>query len=179
MLNHYEILGISTEANLTEIKIAFRKLAKLYHPDKNTSGIEHFAKILKAYETLSNPTSKASYDFKLNYHQKYITDYTKASIKIFTFNEQELKRRQYYNDYIKKHEKKYEQQSTTKQNKTNYNEYKYILFATPLAVLLFLMVIMLATPNRNEVDKKKINTLTNNDSIKKTLNELQQYDKKN
>jgi curved DNA-binding protein CbpA len=172
--NYYEILGLSPQANLSEIKIAFRKLAKLYHPDKNPNGIEHFTKILKAYEILSNHNLKSSYDYKLTYHQQHSTVYTpKSSEKQFTFSEQELKRRQYYNEHIKKHAKKYKQQNVEAQLKTNYNEYKYILFATPLAVLLFLLVVSLATPNggapqnSNNIAKNLKDTLKNN------------YDKKN
>lgn len=174
MQNYYEILGVSHQANLTEIKIAFRNLAKLYHPDKNPNGIEHFTKILRAYEILSNPNLKSSYDYKLNYHQQHSIIYTaKSSEKQFTFSEQELKRRQYYNEHIKKHAKKYKQQNVEEQLKTNYNEYKYILFATPLAVLLFLLVVSLATPNSSLHQNTTNATKNLNDTLKKM------YDKKN
>ena len=49
---HYDILGISVNATDEQIKSAFRRLAKLYHPDKNPNGKDQFEKILLAYEIL-------------------------------------------------------------------------------------------------------------------------------
>lgn len=153
MINHYEILGLSYSAGIAEIKASFRHLAKIYHPDKNPDGIEHFTKILKAYETLSDPTLKASYDYKLNYHQAQTQQQTKASAapaKNWKFDERELKRRQYYNDHIKKYAKQTSDYMAEAETKKNYNEFKYILFATPLAVLLFLLIMHMATRDKEE-----------------------------
>ncbi|PBQ32293.1 hypothetical protein CNR22_11095 [Sphingobacteriaceae bacterium] len=155
MINYYEILGLGNSAGISEIKAAFRNLAKLYHPDKNPDGIEHFTKILKAYETLSNPTLKASYDYKLNYHQAQ-TQYQRETktapqtTKTWKFDERELKRRQYYNEHIKKYAKQTSQYMAEAETKKNYNEFKYILFATPLAVLLFLLIMHFASKDRSE-----------------------------
>ena len=173
MQNYYQILGLTPQASISEIKIAFRKLAKLYHPDKNPNGREQFTKILKAYEALSNPTLKASYDYKLTYHQHQSFSEVKPTSKNYTFSEKELKRRQYYNDHIKKHAKTYKYQNVEQQIKNNYNEYKYILFATPIAVLLFLMLVTMATPDRKQLNSNINNTI--NDSTNKTS----LYDKKN
>ncbi|MCC6370946.1 MAG: J domain-containing protein, partial [Bacteroidia bacterium] len=68
LANYYEILGIHTSASSLEIKVAFRKLAMLYHPDKNPEAKEHFSSILKAYETLSDPTLRSTYDYRLEYN---------------------------------------------------------------------------------------------------------------
>ncbi len=174
MQNYYQILGLTPQASISDIKIAFRKLAKLYHPDKNPDGKEQFTKILKAYEALSNPNLKASYDYKLTYHQHQSFTEVKPTAKNYTFSEQELKRRQYYNEHIKKHAKKYKHQNVEQQIKTNYNEYKYILFATPIAVLLFLILVTMATPDRKQLNVNKIKS-TVNDSASKTTG----YDKKN
>ena len=56
--NFYEILGLKIGAERLEIKSAFRRLAKLYHPDKNNKEKEKFSLILKAYKTLSDNLSK-------------------------------------------------------------------------------------------------------------------------
>lgn len=60
----YEILGVSRSADLAEIKKAYRKLAKQYHPDANkgTDTTEKFQEINRAYEILSNPDLKQRYD---------------------------------------------------------------------------------------------------------------------
>ncbi|MDG6100410.1 J domain-containing protein, partial [Alteromonas sp. ZYF713] len=61
----YEILGISNGATETEIKTAYRRLARISHPDvKNCSG-EEFIKIHSAYSTLSDPDKRVAYDRRL------------------------------------------------------------------------------------------------------------------
>ena len=61
----YEVLGIDKSASPEEIKKAYRKLAKKYHPDLNPGDKEAEAKMKEAnsaYEVLSNPEKKARYD---------------------------------------------------------------------------------------------------------------------
>ncbi|QZX49211.1 DnaJ domain-containing protein [Mycoplasma sp. E35C] len=62
--NYYEILGVSTRASSDEIKKAFRKLAKKYHPDVNSDpkSIERFQKINEAYEVLRDENLRRDYD---------------------------------------------------------------------------------------------------------------------
>lgn len=143
MSNYYDILGISQQASQSEVKAAFRRLAKLYHPDKNPSEKEHFNKILKAYETLVDPAQRKTYDRKLSYNQNQGHPQGK---KAQSFEEQEQKRRQYYDEHIRKYEKPRPKASVYPSEKAPYNEYKYILFATPLAVALLLLVLRLAVP---------------------------------
>jgi len=147
LINYYDILGIKPGATGNEIKAAFRMLAKRFHPDKNPQGQEEFKKILLAYETLSDPSRKYAYDLKLKYQQNAAHGTKQAGKKHYTFEEKEMRRRQYYNEHIKKYEKMTRAKTQHAELKKNYNEYKYILFATPLAVLLFLLVIHFATPS--------------------------------
>lgn len=63
--DYYEVLGISKTADEKEIKAAFRKLAKQYHPDLNPDNKEaeaKFKEVNEAYEVLSDPDKKAKYD---------------------------------------------------------------------------------------------------------------------
>ncbi len=156
MINYYDILGLNSAAGNAEIKSAFRQLAKLYHPDINPEGKEHFSKILKAYETLINPVTRSTYDYKLNYHQHQVSEpENKRSKKKYSFDEKELKRRRYYDEHIKKYAKSTASFNAEVASKKPYNEFKYILFATPLAVILFLLIMNLATPNLAEVETNK------------------------
>jgi DnaJ-class molecular chaperone len=65
-MDYYEILGVSKDATIVEIKNKYRDLAKKYHPDKNADEINKFKKINEAYQTLSDPEKKDQYDMSLD-----------------------------------------------------------------------------------------------------------------
>lgn len=62
--DYYEVLGLSKGASEDEIKKAYRKMAKQYHPDvsKEANAEAKFKEVNEAYEILSDPQKKASYD---------------------------------------------------------------------------------------------------------------------
>lgn len=62
--DYYEVLGLSKNASKDEIKKAYRKLSKKYHPDinKEADADTKFKEITEAYETLSDEQKKAHYD---------------------------------------------------------------------------------------------------------------------
>src|SRR5579885_1842848 len=64
MRDPYSVLGVSKSADMAEIKKAFRKLAKKYHPDqsKDPKAKERFAEINAAYEILGDEKKRAQYD---------------------------------------------------------------------------------------------------------------------
>lgn len=64
MSDHYEVLGVARNATDDEIKKAYRKLARELHPDINpdAQAAERFKLVTHAYEVLSDPQSRASYD---------------------------------------------------------------------------------------------------------------------
>lgn len=63
----YDILGVSRDATPDEIRAAYRRLAKQYHPDINQDpgANERFTAIQQAYETLIDPESRARHDLTL------------------------------------------------------------------------------------------------------------------
>jgi curved DNA-binding protein len=63
--NYYEILGVSRNATIEEIKRAYRKLARQYHPDMNPgnkAAEEKFKDVGEAYEVLSDASKRTQYD---------------------------------------------------------------------------------------------------------------------
>ena len=65
MTDYYKLLGVTPTTTQVEIKKAYRKLAKKYHPDANpgdTEAEQMFKLISEAYTVLSDETKKANYD---------------------------------------------------------------------------------------------------------------------
>ena len=63
--DYYEILGVDRNASKDELKSAYRKLAKQYHPDANPGDEEaeqKFKEIGEAYEALKDDQKRAAYD---------------------------------------------------------------------------------------------------------------------
>ncbi|SPL71004.1 DnaJ C-terminal domain-containing protein [Acinetobacter stercoris] len=71
--NYYEELGVSRTATPEEIKKAYRKLARKYHPDvsKEENAEEKMQAINVAYDTLSNDEKKKEYDFMLDHPEGF------------------------------------------------------------------------------------------------------------
>ena len=158
MADYYSILGLNKTATEIEIKTAFRRLAKIYHPDKNPNdpNAKHlFENILKAYDVLSNSHSRKRYD-NSNFatpSQTYRPHRPgQAKQKDYSFTEEDLKRREYY----KKHYQAKKNTVNQEPQKPHYSDYKYILYATPIAVGLLMLIVSIfsAEPTTETVPKK-------------------------
>ena len=64
MKDYYFILGVATNASLTDIKKAYRNKASEFHPDRNSSELApvKFHAVKEAYDVLSDAAARASYD---------------------------------------------------------------------------------------------------------------------
>ncbi len=92
--DYYKILGIAKSATEAEIKIAYRNLAKVYHPDVNISvekhepSVDKFRDIAEAYAVLSNKTLRLDYDTRMRQQPDIL--YNSQAIKVS--EEEKLKR---------------------------------------------------------------------------------------
>ena len=164
MADYYSILGLTKTATEIEIKAAFRRLAKVYHPDKNPNdpNAKHlFENILRAYNVLSNPHSRKRYD-NSNFATTSQTQRTQRpgqhKQKDYSFTEEDLKRREYY----KKHYQAKKNTVNQEPKKPHYSDYKYILYATPIAVGLLMLIVSLfsAEPTIEPISKKNPDIVT-------------------
>ncbi len=132
-IDNYKILGVTFEASENDIKVKYRKLALIHHPDKNNGSKkseDNFKNLVNAYEILSNKKLRSIYD--IEYSQYY--QFEKFKI---------------VNNPIPKERfqaaKKYQQN-----NSNNTSSFTKLIWA--LIILLFLYVIL---PNTKTTGNKK------------------------
>ena len=131
MKNYYDILGIEIEADLSEVKSAYRKLSKKFHPDLNPDD-KFFEKMFKdineANEVLSDLNSKEKYDKILGlYHNRYKNvDQTLEEIEnqikrefgeLLKKKEEEIKKKFWTNEQHKEEEERIQKERDEKTHK--------------------------------------------------------------
>ena len=65
-VNYYEVLGVRREASQTEIRNAYRALAKERHPDHPSGSTEDFARLQEAHAVLADPNRRRQHDEALD-----------------------------------------------------------------------------------------------------------------
>lgn len=81
MKNYYAVLGLLPSAEAIAIRAVYKALVQRHHPDKsgnNKESEEYLKSLNEAYETLSNPTKRSSYDQQLEKHNNNASDYFSA-----------------------------------------------------------------------------------------------------
>ncbi len=141
-MTYYEILGISSNASQEDIKSAYKKLIKKYHPDlyqgDKTFAEKKTKEINEAYDTLSDANKRSNYDLKItpsytetnNYSYtppKYSSDYNPYSYNNYYKN-------RYYSKYNN------QQSSTNYSSKTDTKDVRYKEFSKKLEVNMIVIL---------------------------------------
>ncbi len=85
-LTYFDILGVDVGASPEDIRLAYRRKARLYHPDYNVSpkAAERFLVLKNAYDILKNPETRKSYQDQLvqsvNLNQDVVMDIWKKTM---------------------------------------------------------------------------------------------------
>ncbi|MFN8306977.1 MAG: J domain-containing protein [Ferruginibacter sp.] len=156
MLNYYQILGVKNFASLVEIKTAYRKLSKKFHPDVNEGDKffeEKFKEIQNAYEHLTNSRLKVAHDEALRKYNSFE--------KTYTFQKSEPKQDPKEEQKPREEQTSREEQKNTEAHKKSVNQKRDIKVKFPsLRTWVFLLIIpallifyftVLNTPSKSEV----------------------------
>jgi len=159
-MTYYDILGVSKDASNSEIKKAYKKLVKKYHPDvfqgdKNTAD-EKIKELNEAYETLSNLELKKSYDEILSAPTDTNIDFSDnyTVSKETTISPEEKYENLYKYDYYKKYTTNYygvsrDDLKDDSVKISDFSRLKIILFLGILATILIIVIICLLSYVRN------------------------------
>ncbi len=175
--NYFQILGLGQNASNEEIKSAYRRLAKIYHPDKHQNNpelTEKFKQIKEAYETLSDPIKKQKYLNRTAFYSYTSSSTTKktstSKTKSYTTTEQDIKNRKEYKDYFERQREYRNAQQNSKPSNKKTNEKEYIIAAALISLMIVIGIIIQANTKQTGeqiIDEyNKLRTLSDGDSIK-------------
>lgn len=123
MADYYQLLGIKQNASSTELRTAYKKLAMLYHPDRNPGNQEAeelFKLINEAYHVLADPQKRQIYDLGISYPQH-------------TYHSSAHDTSAYWRQY---HRQRYEQWRQTQQNTYTFDKRYFKIQGLAIGVFL-------------------------------------------
>lgn len=141
MPTYYEILGIEKDASPKQVKQAYRKLALLWHPDRNPTpeANSQFHEINQAYQILSNPEQRKIYDYWLNH--TYL-DY-EALVNVNQNEENQHATEESFFNHKHRHHRRKNNQTTNSEKKTYLFTRRTINIAKVVNIAGFLFCITL------------------------------------
>ncbi|MGB3182496.1 MAG: DnaJ domain-containing protein [Cyclobacteriaceae bacterium] len=128
---HYAILNLTPKADLTDIRKAYRKLARQYHPDVNGGSAhaeEQFKKIAVAYDILSDPGKRLVYDMQL--------------LDEIVSNQNTLRREYRSQTHRRRHHHSYHKQRTTHSTAQFYS--RFVVWGLVLGVMMLAFTMFYA-----------------------------------
>lgn len=149
--NYYILLGVKSTASSEEIKLAYRSLAKKYHPDKNPNNKtaeEFFKEIQQAYTILSDPEKRRMYDLKsstTNGSSTQQRSYTQYNGNAYQYAQQQAQNK---NQYYTTHKK-----AKKKKDKT---ESYQILVSVAVAFILLYFIISYSSEKATETMRQPV-----------------------
>lgn len=170
--NRYQILGLTNAASQSEIRRAYRILARRYHPDlnPNTDSAKIFREIAEAYSILSDPEKRKLYDMEINQLDSFSNNPLNSAFfeESFLKAEEALKRKQGESAYKRA---KQEHQSSRVASSNQRKETTEVNRATPKATSHYLSKLGVKL-------KKKLTALELSVKFRKALERIKTYGKK-
>ena len=170
--DYYKTLGVFPTATLQEIKIAYRKLSKKFHPDINDGDKffeERFKEIQEAYEVLSNSVKRNNYDFKWQNEGNKNSFSQNSNNDFFRKREEEFeKQKEAYKKWEESLRKKEEELKSKPKSEKIYKKFGVIAL-----VSIFFSIVIIVFLRRNiaiDNGNSSANVFTQNDTTEVASN---------